>query len=184
MGKHEAVSLVPPAPTARAVLAHRKKLETERDALRVDAADLALRSARGDTTAQAALWAIPARQAGIQFELDQNRAAYALAEKQDSDAEIAWRASIQTLPPEEIITGINRDECCHRCQPNIAGGCVLSAAAPYAGATCMHPTRMGSFHQFGINEFGKRIFPYRNTPQAAKAFDAACDKLNVRGNFV
>ena len=47
----------------------------------------------------------------------------------------------------------------------------------------MHPTRMGSFHQFNINESGKRIFPYRNTPQAAKVFDAACDKLNVREKF-
>jgi hypothetical protein len=160
MGRHEKITTSdkPPAPTARAVLAHRKKLEIERDALRAGAAELALKSARGDTAAQAALWAMPGKQAGLQFEIDQNHAAHELAMKQDSDAEIAWRASLQLMEPEDLIAGINKEECCHRCQPNIPGGCVLSAAAPYPGSTCMHPTRMGSFHQFNIDDRGKRIF--------------------------
>jgi hypothetical protein len=91
MGKPK--NIAPPAPIAKAVRDHRKKLEAERDALQTGAAELALKSARGDTAAQAALWAIPEKQAGIQFEIDQNHAAYELAEKQDSDAEAAWRGA-------------------------------------------------------------------------------------------
>jgi hypothetical protein len=41
------IALDPPAPTAKAVLVHRKKLEIDRDALCAGAAELALKSARG-----------------------------------------------------------------------------------------------------------------------------------------
>jgi hypothetical protein len=185
MDRHEAiVPDTPPAPTAKAVRAHRKMLEIERDALRAGAVELALASALGDLGVKAALAALPAKLAALQFEIDLNHQAHELAYSQDAAAEAAWRTSIQTLPPEKIIAGINKEACCHWCQPNVAGGCVLSAAAPYSGSTCMHPTRMGSFHQFNIDNSGLRIFPYRNNPNAAKVFYAACLKLKVRGQFL
>jgi hypothetical protein len=184
MSIHETiVADKPPAPTAKAVLAHRKKLEAERDGVRTGAAELALASARGDLAAKAAIAAIPARMAALQFEIDLNHEAYELAHKQDADAEIAWRASLQSMDPEDLIDGINRDECCRRCTQGTPGGCVLAAAAPYAGSTCFHPTRFGTFHQFKIDDSGLKIFPHRDNPKAKKVFDAACDKLKVRGKF-
>lgn len=173
----------PPAPIAKAVLAHRKIIEIERDSLQAGAAALALSSAMGDLEARAALAAIPARFAALQFEIDQNYAAHELAVKQQSDAEIAWRASLQTLPPAEILAGLNRDECPGLCQQGIPGGCVLAGGAPYAGTTCQHPTRFGTLHQFGVDTAGRRIFPHRDHPCASEVFNAACDKLKVRGKF-
>jgi hypothetical protein len=175
MGKH--IPLAPPAPCAPAVLAHRKKLEIERDALCAGAAELALKSARGDTAAQAALWAIPAKQAGLQFEIDQNHAAYSLATKQDSDAETAWRASLQSMAPEDLIAGISGDGCCHLCQPG--GFCVITAGAAHAGATCGHPIRE-KHAIFGRDESGDRQFLYRHSPRALAVFSAAREKLKVR----
>jgi hypothetical protein len=177
MGKLEKpVALTPPAPTANSVLARRKKLETERDAMRDGAAELALRSAQGDTAAQAALWAIPAKQAGLQFEIDQTHAAYALATKQDSDAETAYRASLQLMDPEDLIAGINRDECCHLCQPG--GFCVITAGAAHAGATCGHPIRqLGQI--FGRDANGVRQFLYHRSPRALAVFNAACERLKI-----
>ena len=141
MGMHEkiAVSDKPPAPTAKAVLAHRKKLETERDGLRTGAAELALASAMGDLDARAALAAIPGKSAALQFEIDLNHEAHDLAVKQDSDAEVAWRNSIQLMDPEEIIAGIGGDNCCGRCQPG--GFCVITAGFPYAAGQCGHPIK-------------------------------------------
>jgi hypothetical protein len=136
MAKPE-IALNPPQPIAKAALAHRKKLELERDALRTGAAELALKSAQGDTAAQAALWAIPAKQAGLQFEIDQNHAACELATKQDSDAEAAWRTLLQTMDPEDLIAGIGGDSCPGLCKTS--GSCVITATYPYAGGNA--PTR-------------------------------------------
>jgi murein DD-endopeptidase MepM/ murein hydrolase activator NlpD len=180
MGRHEkiAISLKPPAPTARTVLEHRKKLETERDGLHTGAAALALASAQGDADAQDALAAIPAKFAAIQFEIDLNHEAYKLAHKQDADAEVAWRESLQSTDPEDLIAGINKDECCHRCQPNSPGGCVITAGYPYAGSQCGHPIREKHM-VFGRDETGVRQFLYRQNAQALKVFTAARKRLGV-----
>jgi hypothetical protein len=178
----DTVPMKPPVPTKPIVLARRRMIEMERDALRAGAIELALASARGDLSARSTLAALPARLAALQLEIDLGHQVQELAHAEDARAETAWRESLQLLDPEDLIAGISRDGCCHLCQPNVAGGCVLSAAAPYS-ATCMHPTREGSFHQFSIDNSGLRIFPYRNNPQAAKVFYAACVKLKVRGKF-
>jgi hypothetical protein len=180
MGRHEkiAVSDKPPAPTAPRVLAHRKKLETERDGLRTGAAALALASAQGDADAQAALAAIPAKFAAIQFEIDLNHEAYELAHKLDADAEVAWRESLQSMDPEDLIAGINNHECCHRCQPNSPGGCVITSGFPYAGSQCGHPVREKQII-FGRDANGVRQFLYRQNPQALKVFTAARKRLGV-----
>jgi hypothetical protein len=177
------VSLAPPVATAKAVLAYRKKLELERDGLRTGTAELALKASRGDADAKAALAAIPGKMAALQFEIDHNHEAYDLAIQQDHSAEVAWRGSLQLMDPEDLLAGINKDECCGLCQPGIAGGCVLAAGAPYAGSTCWHPTRFGTFHQFNLDDSGRKVFPHSNHPKAKKVFDAACDKLKVRGKF-
>jgi hypothetical protein len=182
MGKLEKiVPDTPPAPAAKAVLAHRKKLEIERDALRTGAAELALKSAQGDASAQAALSALHRKIGDLEFEINCNSLAFDLATTQDSDAESAWRALLQTMDPEEIIAGIGKELCCRRCQPGINGGCVISAAAPASGGVCSHPIRQ--HHLFHINDRGLRKFPYRDNPQASRVFDAACEKLNVRKEF-
>jgi hypothetical protein len=172
------IALDPPAPTAKVVLAHRKKLEAARDGLRTGAAELALASALGDADAQAALAAIPDKFAALQFEIDLNHEAYELAHQHDSDAETAWRASLQSMDPEDLITGINRDECCHRCQPNSPGGCVITAGFPYAGSQCGHPIRE-KVMIFGRDVAGNRRFLYEHNPQAARVFEAARARLKV-----
>jgi hypothetical protein len=172
------VSIAPPAPTAKAVLDYRKKLEHERDGLRTGAAELARLAALGDAAAKASLAAIPGKHAALQFEIDLNHEAYDLAHKHDSDAEVAWRASLQSMDPKDLVAGINKDECCHRCQPNSPGGCVITAGYPYAGSQCGHPIREKATI-FGRDETGVRRFLYAHNPQAARVFDAACQKLKV-----
>ena len=180
MGKHESIDVAtaPPAPIAKSVLAHRKKLEAERDALNVGAPELALASAKGDPEAKAALAAIPGKRAALQFEIDWNHAAHGLAMQQDHAAEVAWRTSIQSMGLDEIIQGISGDGCCTRCQPGVNGGCVITAGCSQAGSTCGHPIRE-KHSVFGRNATGQRQFLYHRNPQAAKVFAAACKKLNV-----
>src|SRR5437879_1636802 len=118
MGMHQnIISTTPPPANAPGVRAHRKMLEIERDALRAGAVELALASAMGDRDAKAALAALPAKLAALQFEIDLGHQAMELAQGHDAAAEVAWRASIQTLPPEEIIEGIGKESCCRLCQP-------------------------------------------------------------------
>jgi hypothetical protein len=181
MERPDIVPMKPPAPTKPAVLAHRKTLEMERDALRAGAVALALASATGDRGARKALAALPAKLAALQFEIDLNHEARELAEKEDAAAQVTWRAAIQTMDPVEIVAGIGKDSCCGRCMPGIPGGCVLTASAPHAGSTCSHPVR--ERHLFHRDEAGRRIFPHRHNPRASRVFDAACDKLKVRGEF-
>jgi hypothetical protein len=175
------VPMKPPAPLKPTVLAHRRTLELERDALRAGAIELAVASATGDLGARNTLAALPAKLAALQFEIDLSHQAQELAHGQDAAAETAWRAAIQAMEPEEIIAGIGRESCCGRCMPGLPGGCVLTAGAPYSGAACGHPVTQR--HLLHRDEQGRRIFPYRDTPQASRVFAAACDKLNVRKDF-
>jgi len=182
VGKYESISIEPPAPTAAAVRAHRRKLESSLVALKASAAQSALASARGEAGAEEALAGLYLKIRATEFEIECNPAAFELANQQDTAAEAAWRASIQRMDPAEIIAGIDKEACCRRCTPGSPGGCVLTASAPYSGGTCSHPVR--ERHLFNLDERGRRLFPYRSTPQASILFDAACEKLKVRGDFV
>jgi hypothetical protein len=182
MERLDIVPMKPPAPTKPTVLAHRRTLELERDALRAGAIDLAVASAKGDLSARTTLAALPTKLAALQFEIDLSHQAQELAHDEDAAAETAWRAAIQAMEPGEIIAGIGKDSCCGRCMPGIPSGCVITSGAPYAGGTCGHPVTQR--HLFHRDEQGRRIFPYRDTPQASRVFDAACDKLNVRKEFI
>lgn len=145
MGKHETiVPLKPPTATKPAVIAHRRTLELERDALRAGAVELAVASAKGDIEARSTLASTPAKLAALQFEIDLNHQAQELAHAQDAAAETAWRAAIQSMEPEEIIAGIGKDSCCGRCMPGIAGGCVLTASAPFPDRSVHTRSRNGT----------------------------------------
>jgi hypothetical protein len=175
------VSMKPPAPTKPTLLAHRRTLELERDALRAGAVELALASAKGDVEARNTLAALPAKLAALQFEIDLSHQAQEMAHEIDAAAQTAWQAAIQRMKPEEIIAGIGKDSCCGRCMPGVGGGCVLTAGAPFPGSVCSHPVK--ERHLFHRDEHGLRIFHYRDNPQASKVFYAACVKLNVRKEF-
>jgi hypothetical protein len=182
MERLDIVPMKPPAPTKPKVLAHRRTLELERDALRGGAVELAVASARGDVDARSTLAALPAKLAALQFEIDLSHQAQELAHAEDVAAETAWRAAIQTMEPKDIIAGIGKDCCAGRCMPGIAGGCVLTAGAGHAaGSTCCHP--ISKLHLFHGDGTGLWIFPHRHNPQASRVFAAACDKLNVRKEF-
>jgi hypothetical protein len=170
-----------PKQTASALRPHRRKLELERDALRAGAPELALASARGEPGAREEMAALSGKLQALQFEIDCNHEAYELASKQDAAAEVAWRAAIQTLDPNDIIDGLGKDCCPRRCTPGITGGCVLSAAAPHAGAHCAHPVK--ERHLYSRDLGGRRIFPHRDNPQASRVFDAALDRLKIRKEF-
>ena len=116
-----------------------------------------------------------------EFEIECNHAAAELASQEDAAAEIAWRAAIQTMDPEDIIAGIGRDSCCGRCTPGSPGGCVITASAPYAGGACGHPIR--EKHLFHLNDQGRRLFRYRDNPQASIIFDTACKRLGVSKEY-
>jgi hypothetical protein len=181
MARHETiVPLKPPAPTKPAIVAYRKTLEIERDALKASAAALAFASAKGDSAAREALAAIPGRLAALQFEIDLNHECQQLAHAEDAAAEIAWRAAIQAMNPAAIIQGISKEQCAPRCLRGTPGGCVLSGGDPYA-SSCCHPIL--EKHLFSRDGRGMRLFTFRHNPQASAVFDAACDFLKVRKEF-
>lgn len=178
MGRHEQVDVAagPPPPIAKSVLAHRKKLETERDGLRAGAALLALKSSQGDTSARAELAAIPPRFAALTLEIDLNHEAHQLACEQDSASEAAWRAGLQSLSPEELIEGIGKDSCCGLCRPGAF--CVITAGYPFAGAQCGHPVKE-KILVFGKDATGTRRFIYEHNPRALAVFTAARKRLKI-----
>jgi hypothetical protein len=175
------VPATPPAPTAKAVREHRRTLELSLDALKAGAAQLALASARGEPGAQEALAALHGKIQATEFEIGLNYAAVELGSQEDAAAEAAWRASLQTMDPAAIIDGIGKEQCCKRCTPGVPGGCVISAAAPHAGGICVHPVRERDMFSRDAN--GKRQFHYRHSARVSAVFDAACEKLKVRGEY-
>jgi hypothetical protein len=181
MSKPGHIPMKPPPATRPAVIAHRRTLELDRDALRAGAIELAFASAMGNLEARNTLAALPAKLASLQFEIDLNHQAQELGHAEDAAAEVAWRASIQTMDPEQIIEGLGREKCCDRCTPGSPGGCVISASAPYAGGACVHPIR--EKHLFHLDDRGRRIFRYRDNMQASLIFDAACRRLRVEKEY-
>lgn len=178
----KAVPLDPPPPTAKAVLSHRRVLETELDVLKATVPAFALASARGEAGPRDALEALHRKILAVEFEIDSNHQAAELASQQDAAGEAAWRTAIQNLEPQDILVGFGKDSCCRRCAPGLPGGCVITGSVPFVGGACCHPLK--EKHLFHRDGNGLRIFPYRDAPQASRVFDTACDKLNVRKEFV
>lgn len=174
----DSAALKPPAPLAPRVLAYRKKLERDRDALRLGDADIALLAALGDTAAKAAIAAVPGQIASLEYEISLNHRAYELAEKRDSAADAAWRASLRTLPPELVLAGLGKECCPGLCRPGTPAGCVIGGSHPHAGGTCCHPEREMTA-VYGRDQNGNRQFRYRDDPRANEVFEAARTALKV-----
>jgi hypothetical protein len=182
MGRREQIiPLDPPAARAPAVLERRGALERELADLKLQIAEKALDAYERRPDGRESLAALDAKIRACAFLIDCYAAAHELAARRDDQAIVTWKAEVQTLEPEEIVAGISKELCCHRCQPGINGGCVITSSVPHAGGACAHPIReRNSFH---INERGLREFRYGDNPQASMVFYAAVDKLKVRGQF-
>jgi hypothetical protein len=136
------VAMDPPASRVPAVRARALRLERELIVLRSSRAASALAVAEGVQGAAAGLAELHRKITLAEFELANNGLAQDFAVQLDQAALVVWRAEVQTLPPEEIITGITREACCRRCLP---GNCVMAGA----GATpsdCIHPVLTGELH--------------------------------------
>jgi hypothetical protein len=168
MGKHEQIiSTEPPAPRRAAVIAH---LRISRQAL-VDLErgipSLLLAVAEERPGAKEGLAALREKIAAAEFEIAHSAGARLLAEQLDREAMVAWKAAVQTLPPEEIVAGITKEACCRRC---IAGtGCAITGADPFAGP-CAHPVLVGALE----------LTRYKNDPKSQAVYAAACAKLGLR----
>ena len=104
--RHDEPADEPPVLTVPIVRAHRLKLEAELVELRGTVPAAALAVARKEPASIRALVALRRKIADVEFQIAANRDAAELAAVQDHAAASAWRAQIQTLPPEQIISGI------------------------------------------------------------------------------
>jgi hypothetical protein len=167
MGKHEKI-ITAERPTLRApaVISRLRIAERELADLKLQTAEHVLSVAEGKPGAAEGLAALLQKITALAFEIEASPQARELAQRLDQEALTAWRAAIQTLPPEEIISGITRDSCCRRC--SAAGACVITGADPFAGP-CAHPTLVGSLEKQ----------TYLDNPKIQAVFAAACAKLGL-----
>jgi hypothetical protein len=171
----------PAAPDLRSsiVRAHRRQLEARLIELRAAVPAAVLAKALGRKAAHRAMTELRRKIADVEFAIAHNRDAGELAAMQDHAAQAAWRAQIQTLPPEQIIAGIGKESCCGKCERGVVAGCVLAGGTPTA--ECWHPVK--SIDLFHRTEQGQWIFPCRANPQASRVFDAALARLKLEGKF-
>jgi hypothetical protein len=165
----------PPPATSMAVRAYGKTLALKIDALKLGAAQLVLDEARGKTGAFEALTDLYLKLKILEFALELNGQAVALAMAEDQSAAEAWRKAIQTLDPDEIVRGISKSGCCNLCSPG--SYCVISGSVSHAADVCSHPIL--SQHLQFLDETGRRHFRYADHPRAAEIFAVAARKLKV-----
>jgi hypothetical protein len=167
----------PPQPTAMSIRAHGKTLALKIDAMKLGAGQLVLDLARGKNGAQEALTDLYLKLKTLEFALEMNDRAVELARQEDQAAEAAYRAAIQELPAEEIISGLTKDSCGSFCVPGGPGGCVISAPAARSGGVCVHPVT--ERHLWFKNEEGRVNYPYSDNARSHQLFLTACKKLKV-----
>jgi hypothetical protein len=167
MGKFEKIvpdqppALRAPAVALRLAIAQRELVE-----LKLQIGERGLAVAECKPGAKEAFAALHQKITATAFEIDQFPLARELAARLDDEAIIAWKASVQTLEPEEIVAGITKDECCSRCSGG--SGCVITGSDRLAGP-CAHPLREGL-----------ALTRYHENPKIVTVFAAACAKLGVR----
>jgi hypothetical protein len=126
----------------------------------------ALASALREPGAAAALATLGQKIEAMRFEIDSSVNAEALASARDRSAIAEWMATIQRMPVDAIVAGINPANCCQMCGPE---GCVITGGDPRSCGSCSHPVLQGGPHP-----------QFRNHPQVKAVYAAACAKLNVR----
>jgi hypothetical protein len=171
------VAVQPPQPTAPAVRAHKRALMRALEALQASAPELALESAKGQFGASDALINLGSKITAIEYELSLHDQVLALGMAEDAAADASYRSSIQTMDPNEIISGTTRDSCCAKCSPGAPGGCVISAPAARSGGICVHPVTQK--HLWSRDETGRVAYPYEDCPRSYELYLAACRKLKV-----
>lgn len=127
-----------PAPRAPAVLEHLEASQRSLVDLDAQIAETALAALEGGSVAQANLVDLRAKITAAKFDIESNGAAHALALRLDKQAIADWKASIQAMPPEQIVAGITCDRCCGLCRTD---ACVISGAG-----WCGHPVKTGGLN--------------------------------------
>jgi hypothetical protein len=165
MGKLEKIAAAePPAPRAPAVLEQRPALERELADLKQQIAETALAAYEGKSDGREKLAALDAKIRACAFQLDCNGLAHEHALRLDHQAVESWKATIQTMPPEQIIAGISVKDCARLCSEE--HGCVITL-----GQQCGHPVKSG-------------VLPPRlqGNPAVRRVYVAATAKLKLRGH--
>ena len=167
MGKMEKIVLAePPAARAPVVLEHLHVTKRALAALEAQIPETAFAAAVGKPGGAENLAALRAEIATAKFSIENYPKVRELAERQDEQAVVQWKAEVQKLPPEQIIEGISRDACCRRC---ISGTvCAISGSDPLAGP-CQHPLIGGALE----------LSRYRDNEKIQQVYDAACRKLGL-----
>lgn len=156
----------PPAPRAAAVTEHLQASKRILAALEREIPGLLLAVIEGRPGAKEDLAVLREKITAAKFEIEHHAAARMLAERQDEEALIQWKAAVQTLPPEEAIAGIGKEVCCRRCIPGT--NCAITGSDPLAGS-CQHPLIGGALDQLR----------YRDSPKILALYDSACRKLGL-----
>jgi hypothetical protein len=133
------VPMNPPASRVTAVLARVPVVKRELANLKLEAAECVLASAEGKRGAKDRLGELHRKILAAEFEISYIGLAQDLATKLDIAAFTAWRAEVQTLPPDELLAGLTRDQCAGRCR---SGDCCITAADPVP-SECAHPVMVG-----------------------------------------
>ena len=167
MGKMEKIVLAePPAPQVRVVLEHLHVTKRALAALEAQISETAFAAAVGKPCGAENLAALREKIATAKFAIENYPQVRALAERQDEQAVVQWKAEVQKLPPEQIIEGISRDACCRRC---ISGTvCAISGSDPLAGP-CQHPLIGGALE----------LSRYKDSAKVQAIYDAICRKLGL-----
>lgn len=175
----QAVPTTPPAPRSKAVLDRMQVCKQELIALQAGIGAATLASAEGEPGASEHLAALHLKIQAAKFEIECGTTARELADGFDREAVTAWHAAVQMLDPDEIVAGIGKDSCCRRCGDG--HGCVIPGATG-AGRACIHPLRELGRSVFRGADGGLQIgtIEYRNNPQVAKVFKAACKKTGSK----
>lgn len=155
----------PPPSRVPSVLRRKEIVERELVDLKEQIAERVLACVEGKADGRKNLAELREKIGVAEFELDLLPLARKLAVQLDEHAAAAWRAEIQTMSAHEILAGITKDECCHRC----SDGCVILGGDPSADRQeCAHPVRTGALSaRYGDNH------------QVQTVFAAACAKLGV-----
>ena len=169
MGRYEQiVPIEPPAARAPAVLARLRSAERELADLKLQIPEHALAVAENEPGAKEALAALHQKIILTTFEIESNAQAGYLAARLYQEELVAYRAAIQTLPPEQIVDGITKDSCCRRCPA--AGRCVIVGSDILSGGSCAHPVLVGALE----------LNSHRTNPRIVAVYTAAAEKLGVR----